>query len=152
VLRRIVVPALVALVVLGHGTGDAAAAWRATATGAGLGAALVMPRGLTPTGKASTVLFTKTFTVSWPANAAGPVPVTGYVVLRYAGGATTGAAVSSGTCQSKAVNGVYPADTAATTQSCTDTANTGTGTQVSYTVTPVYGTWRGTESPPSVAA
>lgn len=153
-LHRIAVATLLALVVLGHGTGDAAAAWTARGSGQARATAATLPAVAAPQASATTVLLTKTFTVTWASVTVVPgVWVTGYRITRIPSSGTAGP-VTNGTCADRTtttpegMTSVYvPADRTATTQSCTDTTAAPFNGSVSYTVTPVYAKWLGPVSP-----
>jgi hypothetical protein len=117
--------AAAALTLAGTGT----AGWGSGGTGSGAAGAKSMPGGNTPT---ATLALTSV-TVSWSASSFGGGPnVAGYVVKRYSG-LGGGAQAPGGSCAGT-VSGT----------SCTD-SGVAPGAWT-YTVTPVQGSWSGSES------
>ena len=106
----------------------ASAAWSANGSGSAGAAAATMPRGSTPTLRASG----STVTVVWTgAQLSNGSAAAGYLVHRYNVATGSGATVG-GTCR-----GVVPAN------SCSETVPPGTWV---YTDTPVQSSWTGGES------
>jgi hypothetical protein len=121
-------PPLALLLAMAFVTGGRAA-WSAQGSGAGSGAALVMPSGNTP----SAAVTSTDVTVRWPAaTLPNGAPVGGYIVRRY--DATTGGVQAAG-----------PAcDGSVTSTTCTE-HNVPSGSWT-YTDTPVLAGWSGGES------
>ena len=136
-----------AVVVLGA-TPPAEAAWATTGVGPAVQKAMAMPAGTTPLSVTGTSfgVVGRSYTITWPtAWLHSGRPATGYIVSRQS--SLLGLALlSGGSCAGLLTLGRYlPADAAAATQSCTDESLVTLGT-VRYSVTPVYGNWRGTPS------
>ena len=122
----------------------AQAQWTTTATGPARQTVLSIPDGIRPALTSFTGLppLGRVVTLSWPTApmSDGRMP-TGYVITRTGGMAV----MSGGNC--RGTSGVVPAQPTAT-MSCDDVLGVTLGTYT-YTVTPVYGTWRGAASPAS---
>jgi hypothetical protein len=130
-MRRASSALAIAAATLAVSSPPADANWNQTGSGAGYSLANTMPAGRTPTASVNV----RAVTVSWAASS-GAVPIDGYIVKRYstagveqAVGASCSGTISGLTCTEQ---GVPPGDWR-------------------YSVTPVRGSWRGTESSQSSA-
>ncbi|MQA33009.1 hypothetical protein [Modestobacter roseus] len=146
-LAAVVAAVLATVLALGHAT-PAHAQWHTSGAGPARQAAVRMPAGPVPTVTMRVdVRLGYVYTLTWPtATLHDGQPVTGYVVSRDRGGAL----LATGTCAGPTLLGIgltgyAPTDPAAPTQSCTDVTLTPLGA-VRYTITPVYGRWKGTAS------
>ncbi|RBY75696.1 hypothetical protein DQ239_16660 [Blastococcus sp. TF02-09] len=128
---------------------SAEAAWASTGIGLAVQKAMAMPTGTTPTSVTGMSLGAvgRAYTITWPTTwLQTGRPATGYVISRSS--STLGSAlISGGSCAGMGTGGRYvPANTMTTNQSCTDDSTVALG-NVRYSVTPVYGNWRGPASP-----
>ncbi|MCA0143992.1 hypothetical protein [Blastococcus sp. LR1] len=129
-------------------TPSAEAAWATTGVGPATQKAMAMPTGTTPVSVTGVSLGVvgRAYTITWPtAWLQSGRPATGYIISRNS--SLLGLALlSGGSCAGLFTGNRYvPADTMAATQSCTDESLVTLGT-VRYSVTPVYGNWRGQPS------